>query len=169
MAFVVEDGTVVADANSLCSVEYADSYFTDRAIATWTGAEAAKQAALIRATDYIEVFYGYRFRGTRLDAEQSLSFPREDIGQDDVVPVAIQKACAEYALRTLDGTPLAPDPTATESGLALIAESHKTGPITDTYRYASKGPGATPAPTKSYPAADKLIKPFLIYIGGLIR
>lgn len=170
MAFTVEDGTIVEDANSLCSVEFADAYFTDRGVTTWTGADSAKESALIRATDFMEIRYADLWLGDRLDAGQALSFPRTDIEQDDVVPVAVQKACAEYALRTLDGTPLAPDPQATETGrLALIAESHKVGPLEDTYRYASRGAGVVQAAFRPYPAADALLKGLLPNTRGVLR
>lgn len=80
MAFVVEDGTGLANANSGASVAEADEYFTDRGITDWTGTNDVKQAALIRATDYIEMRWAGRWRYTMEfpDTPQALAFPRLD-------------------------------------------------------------------------------------------
>ena len=69
MAFLVETGAGVPGANSYASVAFALAYLTDRGRATengWTASTtAAKQAALIAATDHIERRFGSRFRGTK--------------------------------------------------------------------------------------------------------
>ena len=50
MAFIVEDGTGVEDANSYTSVAFADAYFADRNNTTWSGASVAdKEFALVKA------------------------------------------------------------------------------------------------------------------------
>ena len=54
MAFVTEDGTGLAEANSYVSVAEADAYHADRGNAAWIGEDSAKQSALIKATDYLE-------------------------------------------------------------------------------------------------------------------
>src|SRR5678815_4685019 len=69
MAFTVEDGSGVEDANAYIPIDYADEYFSDRAITTWTGSDAVKQAAIIKATDYIEKVYGTRFLGYKNDED----------------------------------------------------------------------------------------------------
>lgn len=169
MSFIAEDGTGLDDANSLCTVAFADEYFADRGIAAWTGdASTVKEPALIRATDYLETRYGQRFAGTKLVEDQALSFPRTDIGWDEVVPTPVLKAVAEYALRAISGE-LAPDPVVTSTGLNIVAEMHKVGPITDTYRYASKGSGSTPALFRPYPAADGYLRGLVISTTGVIR
>lgn len=96
MAFVAEDGTGLADANSLISVSYADSYFTLRANTTWSALNTSdKQKHLVLATDYIEYRYGTRFIGKVLVDEQSLSWPRE---LDTEFPDRVKKAVCEYAI-----------------------------------------------------------------------
>lgn len=168
MAFTVEDGTVVADANSLCSVGFADAYFAERLIAAWTGSDSLKQAKLIAATDYIEIRFGLRFKGGLVDTAQPLSFPRTDIDQDNVVPIAVRKAASEYALRALVAE-LAPDPVMSDTNRLLSAESHKIGPLEDSYKYATRGPGSTPLTFRPYPAADSLLVPFLKPSTGVVR
>ncbi|HNQ99222.1 MAG TPA: hypothetical protein PKN52_04435, partial [Trueperaceae bacterium] len=107
MAFTVEDGTGVAGANSLCDVAFADTYHADRANSSWASStQAAKEAALIKATDYIEQRFGGRFKGRREHETQVLSFPRLCLYTRDGVlvtgvPDRLKAAVSEYALKAL--------------------------------------------------------------------
>ena len=66
MSIVVEDGTGKTDANSFASVGYADTYFGDRQIDAWTSLTSpVKEAALIKATDYITVWFSSQFKGVQ--------------------------------------------------------------------------------------------------------
>jgi len=118
---IVEDGTGKADAESLTSVAYADAYFTARAISTWTGTTAQKEAWLRLATEYFEGEYGLMFGGTRRTDTQALSFPRSLMPKkdspalygfsywpDDNVPTQVQNAVCELALKAMSAS-LAPD------------------------------------------------------------
>lgn len=165
MTFTVEDGTGITNANSLCAVNFADSYFTDRAIAGWTGTNDAKQSALIRATDYIETRFGPRFKGSKADEDQALSWPRVEVCADDTVPVAVRKATAEYALRALTAV-LLPDPVYDDSGRLVASKSEKVGPISETVTYIT---GTGVVIFRAYPAADALLKPWLKSSSGLVR
>lgn len=101
MAFTVEDGTIVEEANSFVTVAYADTYHNDRDNTSWTGTDAVKQAALIKATDYIEQKYGSRFIGAPYSSTQSLSWPRSTvITNTDEVPKAVLQAVCELALES---------------------------------------------------------------------
>ncbi|AEP08893.1 DnaT-like ssDNA-binding protein [Micavibrio aeruginosavorus] len=97
MAFVVEDGTGLPDANSYASVAEADAYHTDRGNAAWTGSNSVKQAALVRATDYVEQAYAGRWKGCALTEEQALSFPRDEA----VVPAKLKQAVIQLALEAI--------------------------------------------------------------------
>lgn len=160
--FVAEDGTGLETANSYIALAFADTYHSDRGNASWAlETQANRQAALIRATDYIDKRFGKRFRGWRQTKAQALEWPRIGaLDQDeyllngsDAVPRQLQKACAEYALRALTITPLAPDNT--DVGLSLNRE--KVGPI-ETEKKISQGQkksqlvDATSIP--DYPEAD---------------
>lgn len=110
MTFIVEDGTNVAGANSLCSVEFADSYFANRSNALWAALSLAdKQTSLIKATDYIEAKYLDNWKGSRSYLTQDLSFPRYDIYvdgvevADDSIPVRLKHAVCELANQSLSG------------------------------------------------------------------
>lgn len=175
MAFVAEDGTGLADANSLCDLAFADAYFTDRGIVAWTATtvtQAAKEGALIRATDYVEGRWANRFLGEIQFDVQALSFPRtglliNNVSADGTVPIGIKKAVAEYAVRALTTT-LAPDPVVDSSGLLLAGVREKVGPIETETRYQT-GAFYSNGTFRPYPAADMLIKPFVYRTGGLVR
>ena len=127
MSFVAEDGSGVSNANSLAAVAAADTYFADRGSAEWSALDAAaKQVALIKATDFIERVYWRSFRGIRKTTGQALSWPRSDVYfggdatrpvADDAVPDGVLQATFELALRSTTTT-LMPD-EATESGSVI--------------------------------------------------
>jgi hypothetical protein len=172
MAFVVEDGTGKADANALTDLTFADDYFGDRGVAAWAALTTQrKQQCLVMATDYIETRWSAKFKGDRQfteDPAQALSFPRTDIGSDGAVPVGIQKATAEYALRA-SVAPLAPDPVVDSTGRSATKIRSKVGPLEDEAEYATEGPLARPALLRPYPAADLLVRPFVRSSSGVIR
>lgn len=160
MAFIAEDGTGLANANSLATVEYADTYFGDRAITAWTGMTSAKQAALIKATDYIESRFARRFKEDKLVETQALSFPRTCYDMPDNV----KRATCEYALRALK-TDLAPDPTTDASGLRVASTTKVLGPLTKTTTYQNGSPDLL----RAYPAADMLLLKYMTTRLSLIR
>ena len=161
MAFLAEDGTGLEGANSYVDVAFVDTYQGDRGRTDWGEATTPdKQAALIRATDYIEYRFGRKFRGTRQSQSQGLEWPRisafdnDDFlynGPLDDVPRQLQKATAEYALIALRQGELAPNPplptgdepidgsapTDTESTSGIVTASReKVGPIEEEKKYA---------------------------------
>lgn len=110
MAFTVEDGTVIAGANSYVTVAYADTYHSDRGATSWADLTTEqKQAALIKATDFIEQQYNGRWIGYLVELDQPLSWPRTYndpyfYGVNDIsgeVPVAVQQAVCILALESL--------------------------------------------------------------------
>lgn len=109
MAFVVEDGTGLATATSLLAVADADTYWADRANATWAAATtAAKQAALITASDYLRNQRRYRWLGVRKSYTQTMPWPRTGVVERDglavaatLVPWQVQQAVAALAVRAL--------------------------------------------------------------------
>lgn len=157
MALIVEDGTIVTDAESYITVDDADAYHTARGNAAWTGADAAKEALLRKATDYMGQVYGLRWKGDRVSASQVLDWPRDGVeafGFDvdsDAVPDAVVQACAELALRALRGA-LTPDVTR-----RTVRE--KVGPIEVEY---DRNAPALP----DYQAVDNLLAPYLVNAGS---
>lgn len=115
MPFLAETGDGLANANAYSDVDFSDDYHSLRGNALWgTYSESEKQAALVRATDYIDKRFGTVFRGRKLQRRQALEWPRLNAYDDDDfwltgVPRNLQKATAEYALRALVYNVLAPD------------------------------------------------------------
>jgi hypothetical protein len=166
--FTPEDGTGLVNANSYTTIAEADAYHALRNNTAWLNAtQGAKETALVLATDFIEVRWGHRFKGERQfpDTPQNLSFPRLYIGEDGAVPLAVQRACAEYALRQITA-PLAPDPTFESNGKTLSAKRTKVGPIETDLTYTQSGPGSVAPTFRPYPAADALLRPYLLPSGG---
>lgn len=118
MAFIVEDGTGLPDANAYISVMFFKDHHADRGRNVTSLGDAQIQVIIVRATDYLDKRFGRRFRGVRTSKDQALEWPRLDAfdnddfsidGEDDV-PRQLQKACAEYAFRAQIYGELAPDP-----------------------------------------------------------
>lgn len=156
--FIVEDGTGVAGANSYATVAYADQYFLDRAVVAWTGVDAVKQSALVRATDYVTTRFTFR-----CDLVPELGGPAADPVIS--VPDKLKRAVSEYALRALSAE-LAPDPTTSETGQKVIQKTETVGPLTESTTYAA---GGTVFTFKPYPSADILLKGLTRASGGTIR
>ena len=147
------------EGSSPISVEFADDYFTDRGIVAWAGDEATKQAALTRATDYVKALFAARFDPALfLDADEAAT-----------IPVALEKAVAEYALVELV-TPggLAPAPTVDSSGYAVVKTKKKVGPIETNFAIAG-GDSAVQRTRRIFPVPDALIASLLLPSQGLTR
>lgn len=145
MAFTVEDGTGLADSNAYVDAAYCDIYHGDRGHTAWTDAgvnDTQKEQAIVRATDHIDRVYGWRFRGRRLTRDQALEWPRTGAEDNDgfsfdsnSIPLLLQKATAEFALRALVYGVLTPDgvpPTPRqkfEVGETLPSHGSAMGPV----------------------------------------
>lgn len=159
MPLVVENGTGVAGANSYIAVAYADTYFADRARSGWTGDTATKEAALINATQYVDLRFGNRFAGViqySTSPIQPLAFPRLVDDVSTGIPETLKRATAEYALRALTGE-LLPDPVTVAGGYRLTSKKSKVGPIEKQETYAKNSGGWI----RPYPFADLLLRDLL--------
>lgn len=133
MSLIVETGTIVEDAESYASVAFADSYNTAYlSNAAWTALSTAnKEIALRKATQYLDSVYGNLWVGRRVSALQELDWPRQgiwDTGEipHTEIPVLLQRATAEIAVRSLSTTLL---PDIDEGEYGLKSEYVKVGPI----------------------------------------
>ena len=134
MAFVVEDGTGLETANAYVSVDDADSYFTDKGVSSWTGADAVKQAAITRASFALDGIYGGRWVGYRSTQDQGLDWPRTQAWDKDGfpqtgVPTALEKATCEAALLELGSEGIL-TPALSRGGLVA---SESVGPVAISY------------------------------------
>lgn len=168
MAFIVEDGTGLSNANSNVTIEYADVYFSERNVTAWSDLfTAVKQSSLIKATDYIEMRWSTRFKDNKLFPDiQALSFPRTGTV---AIPVNLLKATCEYALRAASGE-LTSDISATVNPVNTRVLKRIEGAITTETEtsYPTNYQGKPIYP--KIPAADGLIQSLLrTSQGALIR
>lgn len=104
------------------------------------------------------------------DAPQPLQFPRRGLrdydGQTVIgIPLKLQQATAEYAVRSLDQQ-LAPDLTTDATGALVQRKMEKVGPIEEETEYAE---GAIPRIYRSYPEADSLLAEYITSGAGVVR
>lgn len=177
MALIVEDGTGKADAESYISVADATAYHAARGNSAWAGlaSDTVREQMLRRATDFMVATYKQRWKGVPVSTVQALDWPRAYVEREysystlgtppssidgnlwwpsDEVPTAVQRACAELALRAIDGD-LAPD-----LGAPVVRE--KVGPIETEF-----APGARQ--TTVFRAIEGMLAPFFIAGGGQIK
>jgi hypothetical protein len=170
MALIVEDGTGVENANGLVTVEFCTSYFADRGMTAWGSDTTAQEQAIIKATDYMELRYQDKWKGFLSADATTLSWPRDylvdrkGVSVAGTVPLDIQKACAEYAIRALTAT-LAPDPASYEDGKFVTHTYEKVGPIENEVYFSSNFQDLV----KKFPVPDGLVKPWLNGGGGVYR
>lgn len=151
---IVENGSIVAGANSYASVAEADAYFLARANQEWallTNAE--KESALILGTDYLEATYSQAWLGEIVSPDQSLSWPRTGVRingfyvASDSVPLRVKQATYEMAFRASSGDPLIIDQ-------AQRVTKEKVDVLEITYAEFSD-------PTLRYPYVNRLLSGYL--------
>lgn len=108
---IVEDGSSVASANSYVSLEYADTYCVNHGYTEWlTQEEYVRKSAVIKAMDYIDSLFPWK--GKKMYRDQSLSFPRVNIVDDDgfnrtgEIPEQLKRAVCEAAFYAYSQTSL---------------------------------------------------------------
>lgn len=154
MAIIVEDGTLVTDANAYITVAFFRAWHAARGIAAAavdTGAygEALIEAAIVKATDYVDKRFGTKFVGDLRDRDQSLMWPRSDAWtnqgdyiQTTTIPKELKRGVVEYALIALKLGELLPVPapsfnevdldtgeTTVNKGGLIQRDRQKVGPI----------------------------------------
>lgn len=115
MAFIVEDGTVVADANSYVTLVFADAYLAIdiNAAATWDALlDADKERYLQAATRLLD--QKVRWKGEKVDETSALRWPRTGVYdrdniliEDTEIPDQLKEVTCEMAKFLLSGE----DPT----------------------------------------------------------
>lgn len=155
MAFNVQnDAGTVTNANAYITVAEFKTYHDDRgnSYGDPVPADSVIERAIVRATDYVDTRFNYI---GELPPRYATAWPR--ISAIDPtgylisgVPPAVKEACAEYALRALDGS-LFPDPERDTSGRLLDSKTEKVGPIESSVTYSAAS-GSVENPI--YPVAD---------------
>lgn len=157
MALIVETGAGLANAESYCTEAFATAYHLARGNSDWP-LITNKEAALRKATEYLLQAYRTLWLGYRAVAGQALDFPRSDVYLNDyltsvllannIVPIEVQNACAELALRTYMDEQLIAD---TEDNVVM----ETVGPLTVKYSDSSADK------YKVYSSVVLMLKPYL--------
>lgn len=169
MALIVQDNTgAVAGANAYITVQQFKNYHADRGADTSAFDDEAIEAAIVRATDYLDQRFNFVGK-KRLGRDQTTEWPRTDAWDRDRyyindIPPEVKEACAEYALRAL-AAELNPDPERNASGVAVLSKSEAVGPISESVTFV----GGAVFQMPKYPAADqKLVRAGLVRSGGTL-
>lgn len=168
MALTVEDGSVVAGADTYISITDADTYISDYLNSTtWTAqSTASKERFLRRATQYVDNRYGPDWRGIKIGTDQLLDWPRVNalienyIFDSDAIPVQLKRAVSEVAVKLNDGVALTTD---NEDG-NIESESVTVGPIKVMTDYAG-----IREPLSIFPDIDLIIAPLLSRTDKAVR
>ncbi len=117
MALIVEDGSIVAGADSYNSLveitAYNTNYVNDSA---WTNATTAEQEVAARqATQFVDSCFGSQWIGVLSDNDQSLDWPRSGaVGtdgrtyDDDVIPLVLKDSISKLSITAISEE-LSPD------------------------------------------------------------
>ena len=162
---IVETGEGRPDAESYCSLDFANIYLARRGLTLWRNSmdDDQREAALRRATDYMLEKFRSGWRGNRTMQFQRLDWPRSGAFVDgfeiaaNEIPLGIQEACAALAFKAAAGD-LAPDAQATQSGI----KSKQVGDIKIEY-----SEGSTPI-NESYRSIEMMVAPYLQRASGSI-
>ena len=153
MAFTVEDGTGLADANSYASVQEYRDYAELRNIDVTSELDATIQGYLVRATDWVDLTYDYK--GEQLTDTQMLEFPREIAEEDTELPTKVKNATIEMALEQSSGAFVFSD-----SDKNITSLSQKVGSIETTTKYDTTL-SIYRSVSALYPVAHKLLSPYV--------
>lgn len=159
MAVIVEDGSIVANANSYIDEAYARAYASARGV-TLPADDAELDVLLIKAMDYLESKRA-EFQGDKSDPlNQELQWPRTGVKIDctqidaDFMPKELKQAQAQLSIELFNGLDIQP----TRTGGFIIEDT--TGPLTT--KYSEKiGVGVEPTIT----AVDALLEPLFSACG----
>lgn len=159
MALIVETGSASASSESLCSVAVADSHLDSIGKSQWTALTTTqKEQALRRATAYMEQVYKARWQGLRVNGTQALDWPRVSViangyaVESDSIPLPVQKACAELALRA--------------STIELIDDVGQQKTRTKVAMLEVEYDKSSPRQTK-YAAIDLILAPYFAFGSGI--
>ena len=163
MALIIEDGSIVANANSFITVAEWETYLSLYG-KTATGDTTAKETNLIKAQRAIST--RYTFDGTPVEQAQATCLPRDWSKKvkgftvaDDVVPQDFKDAQAELAFDIQEGAD--PFANATEGAKGPVTyERAKAGPVETQTQYGSGGAPFNPRSMANYTAVNDLLRPY---------
>lgn len=177
MSLIVEDGTGLPNSESYISVAGASAYFLARDNVksdAWGALDVPVQEGALRlATEYMQQAYRIRWASFRVTATQALDWPRAYVPlidapygygsftayvKNNVVPVEVQRACAELAYMVVTSGALAPN-------LDRTTVKEMVGPLSVEYDKGS-------VEFTRYRSIDLMLRPYLwgsAVSSGLVR
>lgn len=157
MAFIVEDGTIVEDANAYITVAELKAYWLNRNDPLYDP-DGNLQAAIIIASQYVDL--NNTWRGYIREDVQTLDWPRSEVIDDEgrrlsesAIPKALKNAICEYAKRQITSQ-IQPD-VDTDTG-AIIMKKEKVDVIEQEIQYQEDSTGYYGI--KRFPLADKWLR-----------
>lgn len=154
MALIIEDGTIVENANSFATVAECRAYADPRGL-TLPVEDGDVEILLIKATDYLNSLES-KYQGDRYNQDQELSFPRESIYLFDkyiggTIPKILKNGQCQLAFDTIENDLLAPG-----TGREVLEEAVGALKV----KYAESGTTAPQFnPTAAIAILDPLFKP----------
>lgn len=159
VTLVVEDGTIVAGANSFVTEDDIVAYALARGVVLPFASDADKDKVAvlgIMAADYLRIL---PWKGEQVDPNQPMPWPRKNINgltafPEDAVPFAVIEAQKQLTLLANGGTVLIPN----WSGSGFIVKE-KIGPIETIY---SEKVGISSNGLPIFPGITALLDPWLL-------
>lgn len=119
MTIIVENGSIVPNANSYITVSGVDSYCSAMGYDAWTTTSSGiKEQSLLKAMRYID---GLRWKGIKYTQDQYTSWPRDDVYDVDerlvpytVIPIKVIEAVCEACVLSLPTSEFNLEPTITK-------------------------------------------------------
>jgi len=161
---IVEDGTIVANADAYATLVYIADYHEKLGNAAWAALanDATREGYVRKATAYMTQMYIERWKGYRVISIQSLDWPRAWVElpasvfggyvDQNTIPNEVKNACAELALKA-KADDLMPDQTQN-------VKEEIVGPIT--IKYSEFSPQMV-----RYSSIDAMLSPYLNSNGGV--
>ena len=169
MAFIVEDGTIVAGANAYNTVSAFRAYWTDRGV-TFAQLDPEIEGAIVVVTQYTDGEFGECYKGNITDVTQDLCWPRtgatdgkkRTIGPNDM-PIELLNAVNEYGKRQLEN-PEGIQPDVGDTG-EVISQRDEIEAAVETETKYNPGSGGYFG-RRRYPLGDNYLKGLLFCLPG---
>lgn len=163
MALVIEDGTIVAGANSYVDVAEAKAYATARGVDLGAD-DALIERRLLEAMDYLE---SLRYKGSPTDPEtQVLSWPRCGVYYDSrtiasgVIPDRLKNAQSQLVIELTNGVVLWANVSASD-GSAKFVKREKVDVIETEFATPQEMAGQGAVLTATLTTVTTLLSPLL--------
>lgn len=146
MALIIENGTIVANANSYVSIAVLNDYLLSIGVTT-TASDAVKESYLILAMQYLEALRN-KFKGSKVSSLQTLQWPRQYVQIDGfdlaitTIPTELIKAQCQLVVEQIKGNPLFPASKTVVAQGSVIEET--IGPMTTKYGASNQLSSTTP-------------------------